>query len=74
MDPTTYASLGIVGIMFVMWWHERKDRLISESKCNRLETVLEKSVTTTAELVKLVKESTAALVALKDEIASWREA
>lgn len=76
MDPTfkLIAELGVIGLLFTMWWFERKDRLATEKKCDRLENVASQSVTTTGELVKLVKESTAALVALKEEVASWREA
>ena len=73
-------ELGVVGLLFVMWWFERKDRMASEKnkdaeekKKEKREELLEESVKMNGVLVDLVREQTSATVELRDEIARLRE-
>ena len=59
---------GIVGLMFVMWWNERKDRLRAEGLVGNGHTIAKNVIEQNAVLIELVKSNTAAMTALKEEI------
>ena len=61
-------ELGVVGLLFVMWWHERKDRLSAEDKGNSVGKILELTAANNAALLDVVRDNTAALGALTGQL------
>jgi hypothetical protein len=67
-------SLGIAGLLFVMWWNERKER---QQTCAGLtETVRDRTLLTdiTTNLVNVIRSNTEMLAALREELRSHRQA
>ncbi len=69
MDAGDLGQWGIAGLLFVMWWLERRDRLAANGKAAALKMVLEQSNKTNGELVTVVKEITTALGELRVQLA-----
>lgn len=75
------VSLGISGLLFVMWWTERQERTKGASQTsNALQQTAEAMQQTARQselnqqLLDVLRSNTEALVALRSEIRSQREA
>lgn len=67
-------SLGTCGLLFVMWWHERQERLRTAAQtADALEQTRRLSALN-GQLLEVIRSNTEALVALRAEIRSQREA
>ncbi|MBI5863268.1 MAG: hypothetical protein HZB38_01900 [Planctomycetes bacterium] len=67
-------SLGISGLLFVMWWHERRERLGSTAgldTCGRDKATL---TDMTTNLVSVIRNNTDVLAALREELRAHRQA
>lgn len=61
-------ELGITGLLFLMWWFERKDRLTSDKKVDALTNLLTNYDRLANELITCIKENTKVTVELHDKI------
>jgi len=71
---TGVAQFGIVGMLFYMWWMERKDRIVSdaaltEQKADRkkLESLAEESNRLSASLISVIQANTKAITILTEQ-------
>jgi hypothetical protein len=66
------SNLGLGGILFFMWWNERKDRQAKETESKHDAHVKEQqilnSTTQTAALLKVIQDNTEAMTSLKEKI------
>lgn len=67
-------SLGISGLLFVMWWSERHERLKDGSKAREVLGQARQLATLNQQLLDVLRSNTEALVALRGEIRSQRDA
>lgn len=66
-------SLGISGLLFVMWWHERAERI--QTGNGLADAARDKTALTdvTANLVGVIRSNTEMLSALREELRSHRQ-
>lgn len=68
MDEVTLVSkaleLGIVGLMFVMWWLERKDRVTAERREDVFKSIVVRAENREEEVIGVIKENTKAITDL----------
>ncbi len=69
---TQAASLGVAGLLFVMWWQERQDRLRGEGRLARLLEHAGRFGAAHEQLLEVVRANTEALTALREELRSGR--
>lgn len=69
---TQAASLGVAGLLFVMWWQERQDRLRGEGRLARLLEQAGRIGAAHEQLLEVVRANTEALTALREELRSGR--
>jgi len=66
-------SLGIAGLLFVMWWYERQERvrcgLVARDAIGQTGRVLEVN----DHLLDVVRSNTEAMIALREELRCHRE-
>ena len=70
---TQLPSLGVAGLLFVMWWCERQERT---KAANRLrETLSDASATAeiNERLLEVIRANTEALTALREELRAFRQ-
>ena len=67
------ASLGVAGLLFVMWWFERQERTRGARTQDALRRDGEELRGMHAQLLEVVRTNTAALAALREELRSQRE-
>lgn len=67
-------SLGIAGLLFVMWWHERKER--QQTNAGLAETIRDRASMTdiTTNLINVIRSNTDMLAALREELRAHRQA
>ena len=67
------VSLGVAGLLFVMWWFERQERvrkaLAVQEVVGRTQQVLEIN----DHLLDVIRGNTEALVALREELRAYRQ-
>jgi hypothetical protein len=68
------ASLGMTGLLFVMWWHERLERQRAALLQRDAQSVAEVVSAANARLLDVLQANTAALTSLRDELHSQRQA
>lgn len=66
------ASLGVVGLLFIMWWHERQERVRSATWMRDAQSVSEVVNAANARLLDVVRANTEAVTALREELRSQR--
>lgn len=67
------ASLGIAGLLFVMWWFERGERLQAAHAAQQSLESARRTGELNDRLIDVIQGNTAALVGLRDELRSQRE-
>lgn len=79
-DPTSFTllvkaalELGVTGLLFVMWWYERKDRISTDSKLDKATTISISFENMSKELMTCIKENTTATVKLLERIEKYEE-
>jgi len=65
-------SLGIGGLLFVMWWFERHERLRGVSMVREAAEHISRSVEINDHLLDVIRNNTEALIALREELRSHR--
>jgi len=68
------ASLGMTGLLFVMWWHERLERQRAALLQRDAQSVAEVVTASNARLLDVLQANTAALTSLREELRSQRQA
>ncbi|MFH1745672.1 MAG: hypothetical protein ABIG44_01375 [Planctomycetota bacterium] len=66
-------SLGVAGLLFVMWWHERQERLRSGVLTTAAQMRSEQVLGINDHLLDVIRGNTEALVALREELRAYRE-
>lgn len=77
MSPELIAqlpSLGISGLLFVMWWMERADRVKAAESLRDSAQTAAQMVAITDRLLEVIRSNTTALTELRDELRSHRAA
>lgn len=69
---TELASFGIAGLLFVMWWIERQERLKALAVCTDAEHYAARFAEANRSLLDVVRANTEALAALREELRSHR--
>ena len=67
-------SLGISGLLFVMWWHERQERVRGAGASRDVAEVARLTSDVNRSLMDAVRANTEALAALREELRSHRVA
>ena len=65
-------SLGIAGVLFVMWWLERQERAKAETGLRDAAAQTARVVAVSEQLLAVVKSNTEALTALRIELHAQR--
>ena len=65
-------SLGIAGLLFVMWWHERLERVRGRDAQLEATRGAAQLADMNDRLVDVLRENTAALTGLREELRSQR--
>lgn len=65
-------SLGIAGLLFVMWWHERQERVRSNGVGRAARCQAEQLVGVNDHLLAVIRSNTEALTALREELRAHR--
>ncbi len=65
-------SLGISGLLFVMWWFERQERVRGTSDVREALRFAEQGVELNERLVEVLRANTEAITALREELRSHR--
>lgn len=69
---TQAASLGISGLLFVMWWYERQERVRSAAKARDVRSYADQVADVNNRLLDVIRANTDALAALREELRSSR--
>ncbi|RMF71780.1 MAG: hypothetical protein D6744_17500 [Planctomycetota bacterium] len=67
-------SLGIAGLLFVMWWYERAERIKSAGAAQKLRGEANRIGELSERLLSVVRANTEALVALRETLHGQHEA
>jgi hypothetical protein len=67
-------SLGISGLLFVMWWFERHERLRGQTAAREAVGHTSRVLEINDHLLDVIRSNTEALIALREELRSQREA
>lgn len=65
-------SLGISGLLFVMWWCERQERTRAGTMAHDATLLTERLTGVNDQLLEVIQQNTEALTALRGEIHSHR--
>lgn len=71
---THAISLGISGLLFVMWWHERQDRMRGTAQVQETLRNTRQVTDINERVLDVIQANTEALVALREELRAQREA
>ena len=66
-------SLGIAGLLFVMWWYERQERLRGVTAVQVSADHTSRLLEVNSHLLDVIRGNTEALVALREELRAHRE-
>ncbi len=66
------VSLGVVGLLFVMWWHERQERVRSAAGLEEALQHTRQTAEVNEHLLSVVRSNTEAVAALREELRSHR--
>lgn len=66
------VSLGIAGLLFVMWWHERQERARAAAAAQDAAEHTRRAGDVSDHLIDVVRTNTDALAALREELRSHR--
>jgi len=66
------ASLGVAGLLFVMWWYERQERVRTGVAVRDTERYAEQVAEVNTHLLDVIRANTDALAALREELRSSR--
>ena len=66
-------SLGISGLLFVMWWHERQERVRGAMAARDAVGQTSRVLEINDHLLDVIRSNTEALIALREELRSHRE-
>ncbi len=66
-------SLGIAGLLFVMWWYERQERVRTSRAVEASQSHAAQLIDINDRLLDVIGTNTAALTALREELRSQRE-
>lgn len=69
---TQAASLGISGLLFVMWWYERQERVRNAVKAREARSYADQVADVNDRLLDVIRANTDALAALREELRSSR--
>lgn len=76
MDELTLLGkaleLGVVGLMFVMWWLERKDRVNTEKREDTFRSIVLRAENREEEVIGVIKENTKAITGLSSIIERYQ--
>jgi len=73
-DVARYTlSFGISGLLFVMWWYERKERVQQASDAQRAHDDGQRLAELNGRLLDVIRTNTEALVALREELRWQRQ-
>jgi hypothetical protein len=67
-------SLGVAGLLFVMWWQERQERLRMREHHVKSDCRAESWRDVTTQVLSVIQANTEALTALREELRSQRAA
>lgn len=70
---TQLSSLGISGLLFVMWWLERQDRQRASAGLRDAAETGEQVSGLTSRVIEVIRANTEALTELRDELRSQHE-
>lgn len=65
-------SLGITGLLFVMWWYERQERVRSAAGLTEALQYTRQTADVNEHLLSVVRANTEAVAALREELRSHR--
>ena len=65
-------SLGISGLLFVMWWIERQERVRGTADVREALRFAEQGVELNERLIEVLRANTEAITALREELRSHR--
>ena len=65
-------SLGISGLLFVMWWFERQERTQTAANAERVVQYASRAAEVNEQLLDVVRANTEALAALREELRTHR--
>ena len=65
-------SLGISGLLFVMWWFERQERTQTAASADRILQHARQTADVNERLLEVVRANTDALAALREELRTHR--
>jgi hypothetical protein len=66
-------SLGVAGLLFVMWWYERQERVRSGTATQQSQCQATHLLDINDHLLDVIRTNTAALAALREEFRTHRE-
>ena len=69
---TQAASLGIAGLLFVMWWYERQERVRATATVDDVQRYADQLAELSGHLLDVIRANTDALAALREELRSSR--
>lgn len=69
-----FASFGVAGLLFVMWWVERHERTRGAADLKDAVSFAAQLTDTNRRLMDVLTRNTEALTALRDELRAYREA
>ena len=67
-------ALGVSGLLFVMWWFERHERLRSQNVTREAASYTIRVLEINDHLLDVIRSNTEALTALREELRAHREA
>lgn len=70
---THVPSLGIAGLLFVMWWYERQERVRNADGVQESLRCTAQAANVNERLLDVIRANTEALTALREELRSQRE-
>lgn len=66
-------SLGVSGLLFVMWWHERRERAEAQATERSATSHAAQMTETTTRVLSVIQANTESMTALREELRSqWR--
>ena len=71
---TQALSLGISGLLFVMWWYERQERTRNATDVREALQYMDQISDVNGHLLDVIRANTEALAALREELRSFRVA